>query len=158
MKCWSNPQLLIGHARRSVALPVLQSFTCGLSKPLTTISEIQSAPGAWNPEDLGSSLAFCPISDSAKDKTWPHALTSLGPRWRSTPKQSSAKPTRRTLKLRMFEGQSPWSAHSQSCAQAKTEIFKFSEMFYNPVKRRRHSRGISPMSCEKQPFFQTKNV
>ena len=36
---------------------------------------------------------------------------------------------------------------------AKTEIFNFIEMFYNPVKRHSHNGGLSPVKYE-EAFFQ----
>ncbi|HDB1440838.1 TPA: IS3 family transposase [Vibrio cholerae] len=37
--------------------------------------------------------------------------------------------------------------------EAKTEIFNFIEMFYNPVKRHSHNGGLSPVKYE-EAFFQ----
>ncbi|HIG41512.1 MAG TPA: hypothetical protein EYQ14_13390 [Gammaproteobacteria bacterium] len=35
---------------------------------------------------------------------------------------------------------------------AKTEIFNFIEMFYNPIKRHSHIDGVSPMQYENNYF------
>jgi putative transposase len=41
---------------------------------------------------------------------------------------------------------------------AKTEIFNFIEMFYNPIKRHSHTGGISPVRFEENHFSKLKNV
>lgn len=37
--------------------------------------------------------------------------------------------------------------------EAKTEIFNFIEMFYNPKKRHSHTNGASPAKFEEAYFF-----
>ena len=39
---------------------------------------------------------------------------------------------------------------------AKTEIFKFIEMFYNPIKRHSHTGGVSPVRFEENYFSKLK--
>ena len=41
---------------------------------------------------------------------------------------------------------------------AKTEIFNFIEMFYNPVKRHTHTGGVSPVQFENEYFSSLENV
>jgi len=41
---------------------------------------------------------------------------------------------------------------------AKTEIFNFIEMFYNPIKRHSHTGGVSPMAFEKSYFSKLGSV
>ncbi len=41
---------------------------------------------------------------------------------------------------------------------AKTEIFNFIEMFYNPVKRHSHTGGVSPVQFEKDYFSRLESV
>ena len=41
---------------------------------------------------------------------------------------------------------------------AKTEIFNFIEMFYNPKKRHSHTGGISPAKFEETYFSELKAV
>lgn len=41
---------------------------------------------------------------------------------------------------------------------AKTEIFNFIEMFYNPIKRHSHIGGLSPAKYEEQYFSKLKSV
>jgi len=41
---------------------------------------------------------------------------------------------------------------------AKTEIFNFIEMFYNPIKRHSHSGGVSPMKYENDYFAELAGV
>jgi putative transposase len=42
--------------------------------------------------------------------------------------------------------------------QAKSEIFNFIEMFYNPIKRHSHTGGISPAQYEKDYFSRLGSV
>ena len=42
--------------------------------------------------------------------------------------------------------------------EAKTEIFNFIEMFYNPIKRHSHNDGLSPVQFEKNYFSQLGSV
>ena len=42
--------------------------------------------------------------------------------------------------------------------EAKTEIFNFIEMFYNPIKRHSHTGGVSPMKYEDDYFAKLKRV
>lgn len=42
--------------------------------------------------------------------------------------------------------------------QAKSEIFNFIEMFYNPIKRHSHTGGISPAQYEKDYFSRQGSV
>ncbi|MBT4782686.1 MAG: IS3 family transposase, partial [Gammaproteobacteria bacterium] len=42
--------------------------------------------------------------------------------------------------------------------QAKSEIFNFIEMFYNPIKRHSHTGGISPAQYEKDYFLRLGSV
>ena len=42
--------------------------------------------------------------------------------------------------------------------QAKSEIFNFIEMFYNPIKRYSHTGGISPAQYEKDYFSKLGSV
>ncbi len=41
---------------------------------------------------------------------------------------------------------------------AKTEIFNFIEMFYNPIKRHSHTGGVSPAKFEDQYFLESNRV
>jgi putative transposase len=41
---------------------------------------------------------------------------------------------------------------------AKTEIFNFIEMFYNPIKRHSHTGGVSPAKFEEQYFLESNCV
>ena len=41
---------------------------------------------------------------------------------------------------------------------AKTEIFNFIEMFYNPIKRHSHTGGVSPVKFEEDYFSKLKSV
>jgi len=41
---------------------------------------------------------------------------------------------------------------------AKTEIFNFIEMFYNPIKRHSHTGGISPVQFENNYYSQLESV
>ena len=41
---------------------------------------------------------------------------------------------------------------------AKTEIFNFIEMFYNPIKRHSHTGGASPMKYEDDYFSKLESV
>lgn len=41
---------------------------------------------------------------------------------------------------------------------AKTEIFNFIEMFYNPVKRHSHTGGVSPVQFEKDYFSRLEEL
>lgn len=43
-------------------------------------------------------------------------------------------------------------------SEAKSEIFNFIEMFYNPIKRHSHANGMSPMKFEEQYFLESKRV
>lgn len=43
-------------------------------------------------------------------------------------------------------------------ADAKTEIFNFIEMFYNPIKRHSHTGGVSPMQYEDDYFSKLESV
>jgi putative transposase len=43
-------------------------------------------------------------------------------------------------------------------SDAKTEIFNFIEMFYNPIKRHSHTGGISPVKFEEDYFSKLENV
>ena len=42
--------------------------------------------------------------------------------------------------------------------EAKTEIFNFIEMFYNPIKRHSHTGGVSPAKYEEQYFLESNRV
>ena len=42
--------------------------------------------------------------------------------------------------------------------EAKTEIFNFIEMFYNPIKRHSHNNGVSPMKYEEDYFSKLESV
>ncbi|MGM7319320.1 IS3 family transposase, partial [Idiomarina sp. ST10R2A5] len=42
--------------------------------------------------------------------------------------------------------------------EAKTEIFNFIEMFYNPKKRHSHTGGVSPVNFEKAYFENLQTV
>ncbi len=42
--------------------------------------------------------------------------------------------------------------------EAKTEIFNFIEMFYNPIKRHSHTGGVSPVKYEEAYFERLKTV
>ena len=42
--------------------------------------------------------------------------------------------------------------------EAKTEIFNFIEMFYNPIKRHTHTGGISPAKYEEAYFLESTSV
>jgi putative transposase len=42
--------------------------------------------------------------------------------------------------------------------EAKTEIFNFFEMFYNPIKRHSHTGSVSPAKDEEQYFFEPNRV
>ena len=42
--------------------------------------------------------------------------------------------------------------------EAKTEIFNFIEIFYNPIKRHSHANGMSPMKFEEQYLLESKRV
>ena len=41
---------------------------------------------------------------------------------------------------------------------AKTEIFNFIEMFYNPVKRHSHTGGVSPVKFEEDYYSRLESV
>jgi putative transposase len=41
---------------------------------------------------------------------------------------------------------------------AKTEIFNFIEMFYNPIKRHSHTGGVSPAKFEEDYFSRLESV
>ena len=41
---------------------------------------------------------------------------------------------------------------------AKTEIFNFIEMFYNPIKRHSHTGGVSPVKFEEDYFPRLRSV
>ena len=43
-------------------------------------------------------------------------------------------------------------------SEAKTEIFNFIEMFYNPVKRHSHNQGLSPVEYERAYFKRLGSV
>lgn len=43
-------------------------------------------------------------------------------------------------------------------AQAKSEIFSFIELFYNPVKRHSHTGGVSPVKFEESYFLESSTV
>ena len=43
-------------------------------------------------------------------------------------------------------------------AEAKSEIFNFIEMFYNPVKRHSHNNGVSPVQFENEYFQRLQSV
>ena len=43
-------------------------------------------------------------------------------------------------------------------SEAKTEIFNFIEMFYNPIKRHSHTGGLSPVNYEKAYFLENQTV
>ena len=43
-------------------------------------------------------------------------------------------------------------------SEAKTEIFNFIEMFYNPIKRHSHTGGLSPVNYEKAYFLEDQTV
>ena len=43
-------------------------------------------------------------------------------------------------------------------AEAKTEIFNFIEMFYNPIKRHSHNNGLSPVQYENEYFLRLQSV
>ncbi len=42
--------------------------------------------------------------------------------------------------------------------EAKSEIFNFIEMFYNPIKRHSHTGGLSPAKFEEEYFLETTTV
>jgi len=42
--------------------------------------------------------------------------------------------------------------------EAKTEIFNFIEMFYNPIKRHSHTGGVSPIKFEEDYFSKLESV
>jgi len=42
--------------------------------------------------------------------------------------------------------------------QAKSEIFKFIERFYNPVQRHSHTSGVSPVKFEEASFARLEGV
>lgn len=42
--------------------------------------------------------------------------------------------------------------------EAKTEIFNFIEMFYNPIKRHSHTGGLSPAKFEEAYYLESMNV
>lgn len=42
--------------------------------------------------------------------------------------------------------------------EAKTDIFNFIEMYYNPVKRDSHTRGVSPAKYEENYFSRLESV
>ena len=42
--------------------------------------------------------------------------------------------------------------------EAKTEIFNFIEMFYNPIKRHTHTGGVSPAKFEEAYFLESTSV
>ncbi|MGO2514184.1 IS3 family transposase [Marinomonas polaris] len=42
--------------------------------------------------------------------------------------------------------------------EAKGEIFNFIEMFYNPIKRRSHTGGVSPAKFEEKYFLEVPTV
>jgi len=42
--------------------------------------------------------------------------------------------------------------------EAKTEIFNFIEMFYNPKKRHSHTGGVSPAKFEETYFLEQQTV
>jgi putative transposase len=42
--------------------------------------------------------------------------------------------------------------------EAKTEIFNFIEMFYNPIKRHSHTGGVSPVKFEEAYFLESTSV
>jgi putative transposase len=42
--------------------------------------------------------------------------------------------------------------------EAKTEIFNFIEMFYNPKKRHSHTGGVSPTKFEEAYFLEQQTV
>ena len=42
--------------------------------------------------------------------------------------------------------------------EAKTEIFNFIEMFYNPKKRHSHTGGVSPAKFEESYFLEQQTV
>lgn len=46
----------------------------------------------------------------------------------------------------------------QTREQAKSEIFNFIEMFYNPIKRHSHTGGVSPAKFEEQYFEKLGSV
>ncbi len=41
---------------------------------------------------------------------------------------------------------------------ARTEIFNFIEMFYNPIKRHSHIDGVSPVKFEEDYFSKLESV
>ena len=43
-------------------------------------------------------------------------------------------------------------------SDAKTEIFNFIEMFYNPIKRHSYTGGISPVQFEEDYFSKLESV
>ena len=43
-------------------------------------------------------------------------------------------------------------------SDAKTEVFNFIEMFYNPIKRHSHTGGVSPVKFEEDYFSRLENV
>ena len=43
-------------------------------------------------------------------------------------------------------------------AEAKTAIFNFIEMFYNPVKRHSHTGGVSPAQFKEDYFARLESV
>ena len=42
--------------------------------------------------------------------------------------------------------------------EAKTEIFNFIEMFYNPIKRHSHTGGVSPVKFEEAYYLESSSV
>jgi len=42
--------------------------------------------------------------------------------------------------------------------EAKTDIFNFIAMFYNPIKRHSHTGGVSPMAFESNYFSRLESV
>ena len=42
--------------------------------------------------------------------------------------------------------------------EAKTEIFNFIEMFYNPIKRHSHTGGVSPVKFEEAYNLESGSV
>jgi putative transposase len=43
-------------------------------------------------------------------------------------------------------------------AEAKTEIFNFTEMFYNPIKRHSGNGGLSPSKFEEAYFHRLESI
>tara|TARA_B110000003_G_C16540177_1_gene492387 strand:+ start:84 stop:341 length:258 start_codon:yes stop_codon:yes gene_type:complete len=41
---------------------------------------------------------------------------------------------------------------------AKTEIFNFIDMFYNPIKRHSHTGGVSPVKFEEAYYLESDSV